>query len=133
MSDYKKCALQFLTALWAILFSAAFLAHAHAENEPQSSWPKVTTESRPWTYWWWLGSAVDKEGLTEHLEAYRRAGLGGVHIIPIYGVRGREERFVEYLSPKCVFFWPWMLFFFEFHLGCEPSTSFCRVACRMLP
>jgi hypothetical protein len=104
MSDYKKRALQFFTVVWAILFSATFLACAHADSALELSWPKVTTETRPWMYWWWLGSVVDKEGLTEHLEAYRKAGLGGVHVIPIYGVKGREERFVEYLPPKCVFF-----------------------------
>ncbi|MHC4362005.1 MAG: glycosyl hydrolase, partial [Planctomycetota bacterium] len=100
MGDYNKRALQFFTVVWAILSSATFLACAHADSVPELGWPKVTTGTRPWTYWWWLGSAVDKEGLTEHLEAYHKAGLGGVHIIPIYGVKGAEGRFVEYLSPK---------------------------------
>jgi len=71
-----------------------------AEETFELGWPEVTRESKPWTYWWWLGSAVDKEGLTEHLEAYHKAGLGGVHIIPIYGVKGAEDRFIEYLSPR---------------------------------
>ena len=63
-------------------------------------WPTVTKERRPWTYWWWLGSAVDPPELTRHLEAYRDAGMGGVHIVPIYGAKGHEEKYISYLTPK---------------------------------
>jgi hypothetical protein len=34
------------------------------------------------------------------LERYRDAGLGGVHIIPIYGTQGYESKNISYLSPK---------------------------------
>jgi hypothetical protein len=63
-------------------------------------WPKVTAESRPWTRWWWLGSAVNKETLTRLLEEYHRVGLGGVEITPIYGVKGGELRNIRYLTPE---------------------------------
>lgn len=63
-------------------------------------WPSVTNETKPWTRWWWHGSAVTKEGITAELEAYSQAGLGGVEITPIYGVYGEEETFVDYLSPQ---------------------------------
>jgi hypothetical protein len=66
------------------------------------SWPAVTAESRPWTRWWWQGSAVNTADLTKNLEAYRRVGLGGVEITPIYGVRGAEREFIPYLSPAWV-------------------------------
>ena len=46
-----------------------------------------------------MGSAVDEENLTRELTRYRDAGMGGVHIIPIYGAKGFEKRFVPYLSP----------------------------------
>lgn len=49
-----------------------------------------------------MGSAVDREGLSASLSAYREAGLGGVEITPIYGVRGAESRFVRFLSPEWV-------------------------------
>jgi hypothetical protein len=81
-------------------FLFCFLAPVPAEQPPELEWPAVTREARPWTYWWWHGSAVDKKGLTEQLEAYCKAGMGGVHIIPIYGVNGEEPRFIDYLSPK---------------------------------
>lgn len=63
-------------------------------------WPTVTKECHPWSYWWWMGSAVDKENLTKELTRYRDAGWGGVHIIPIYGAKGWEPKFIEYLSPR---------------------------------
>ncbi len=65
-------------------------------------WAQVTREARPWTRWWWMGSAVDEAGLTRALEVYSSAGFGGVEITPIYGVRGAEDRFLPYLSPEWV-------------------------------
>src|SRR6187551_1348551 len=48
-------------------------------------WLEITRESKPWTRWWWHGSAVTKEGITAEMEAYKKAGLGGLEITPIYG------------------------------------------------
>ncbi len=56
--------------------------------------------AKPWTYWWWMGSAVKKEDITKQLEIFRNAGVGGVHIIPIYGAKGAETDFIPFLSPK---------------------------------
>ena len=72
---------------------------------PQPSvfeWPVPVAESRPWTRWWWLGSAVDEDGLTRQLDELRRAGFGGVEICPIYGAKGWEDRYVPFLSPRFV-------------------------------
>ncbi|HKP15087.1 MAG TPA: glycosyl hydrolase, partial [Gemmatimonadaceae bacterium] len=66
------------------------------------AWPMVTAETRPWTRWWWQGSAVNPADLTRNLEAFKRVGLGGVEITPIYGVRGAEQEFIPYLSPAWV-------------------------------
>lgn len=46
-----------------------------------------------------MGSSVDKENLTYNLEALGKAGIGGVEITPIYGVKGEEHRKIDYLSP----------------------------------
>ncbi|MFO8057069.1 MAG: glycosyl hydrolase [bacterium] len=59
-------------------------------------------ESRPWTYWWWMGSAVEKSELEKNLEVLSKAGLGGVHIIPIYGVKGYEDLYIDYLSSEWI-------------------------------
>ncbi|HEX2860561.1 MAG TPA: glycosyl hydrolase, partial [Lacunisphaera sp.] len=56
--------------------------------------------TKPWTRWWWPGSAVDEAGLTRQLEQFAAAGLGGVEITPIYGVRGADDRNVPFLSPR---------------------------------
>src|SRR5680860_548121 len=64
------------------------------------SWPESTQESKPWTRWWWMGNAVDKENIKRELQEFADAGIGGVEITPIYGVKGEEDRFIEYLSPE---------------------------------
>jgi hypothetical protein len=46
-----------------------------------------------------MGSAVDRANLTRELTRYRDAGLGGVHLVPIYGAKGWEDRYVPFLSP----------------------------------
>ncbi len=65
-------------------------------------WPEATYETRPWTRWWWHGSAVTMEGITSELESFKEVGLGGVEITPIYGVIGEEVEFIDYLSDKWV-------------------------------
>ncbi|HJZ55011.1 MAG TPA: glycosyl hydrolase, partial [Gemmataceae bacterium] len=70
-----------------------------AEPEPLA-WPATTAAQRPWTRWWWLGSAVDRENLTRSLEQFKQAGIGGVEICPIYGAKGSEDKFIDFLSPK---------------------------------
>ena len=72
---------------------------AGAGAPPVLEWPAPTPTARPWTRWWWHGSSVTRDGLTAAMAAYRAAGLGGLELTPIYGVRGEEDRFVPYLSP----------------------------------
>ncbi len=71
----------------------------------QRSWPPVVAETKPWTRWWWQGSAVEQSSLTAQLTALAAAGIGGVELTPIYGVRGTENRFISFLSPE------WMAMF----------------------
>ncbi len=55
--------------------------------------------TKPWTRWWWPGSAVSDAGVTAQLEAFAAAGLGGVEITPIYGAQGAEDHYRPFLSP----------------------------------
>ncbi len=64
--------------------------------------PKSGQTAKPWTYWWWMGNAVDKDNIKMQLCQYNDAGIGGVHIIPIYGVKGYEDKFIDFLSPRWV-------------------------------
>lgn len=66
----------------------------------QIQWPEIRQDTRPWTRWWWQGSAVDTPGLRVAMKQYQEAGLGGLEITPIYGVQGHEARFIDYLSPR---------------------------------
>lgn len=61
---------------------------------------KLAKEVKPWTYWWWMGSSVTAQGISESLENMHSAGIGGVHIIPIYGQKGDEQNYLNYLSPE---------------------------------
>ena len=83
--------------LLIIMFFAAI--HAMASD---TGWPDVTSESKPWTRWWWLGSAVDKDNLTYNISALGKAGLGGVEITPIYGVKGNDANNISYLTPRWI-------------------------------
>src|SRR5688572_13526295 len=66
----------------------------------QSQWPKITSTSKPWTRWWWMGSAVDEKNISLSLQQFSKAGFGGVEIVPIYGAKGYESRYIKYLSPQ---------------------------------
>ena len=79
------------------LMSQALLAQ---QTKLQLSWPEMTKENKPWTRWWWPGSIVTPTDLTAAMETYKQAGLGGMEIAVIYGVKGQEDKFINYLSPK---------------------------------
>jgi hypothetical protein len=88
------------------IFSAAILAAGFClwlgsacSSKQELEWPEVTRETKPWSRWWWHGSAARPADITAALEAYKAAGLGGLEITPIYGVRGYEDRHNEFLSP----------------------------------
>ena len=63
-------------------------------------WLPIPREARPFTRWWWLGSAVDSVGLEHQLSEFARVGIGGVEITPIYGVQGNEKNDIPYLSSR---------------------------------
>src|SRR5688500_7239878 len=69
-------------------------------NSIAAAWPEITRENKPWTRWWWPGSAVDQASLTRQLEQFAAANIGGVEITPIYGAKGYEDRYIDFLSPK---------------------------------
>ncbi|HEX5171388.1 MAG TPA: glycosyl hydrolase [Cyclobacteriaceae bacterium] len=89
-----------LTKIFA--FSLLGLSAFSCDNSSKSdlSWPEINRETKPWTRWWWEGSAVTKAGITAELEAFKKVGLGGVEITPIYEVYGHENDAITYLSPQ---------------------------------
>ena len=73
-----------------------FLQNSHAQVE----WPTISKTTKPWTRWWWMGSAVDAKNLDQVLTTYSNAGFGGVEVTPIYGAIGFEKRYISFLSPE---------------------------------
>ncbi|TAH04897.1 MAG: glycoside hydrolase [Sphingobacteriales bacterium] len=61
---------------------------------------RLISANKPWTRWWWMGSAVDETGIKKQLTQMAGAGFGGVEIVPIYGAKGYEATYVKYLSPQ---------------------------------
>lgn len=83
------------------LFSAVlFMLLTCLTSTAQITWPTITQSMKPWTRWWWEGSAVNKADLTAAMQLYQQAGLGGLEITPIYGVKGHEPEFIPFLSTQ---------------------------------
>jgi hypothetical protein len=90
-----------LSTLIVGLASLAIIFHASSQAAGSDSpWPEISRQQKPWAYWWWMGSAVDPANITRELTRYHNAGMGGVHIIPIYGAKGWETNYIDYLSPR---------------------------------
>lgn len=102
MSRFETLKLNAKTGFVAVIFFFHLFTVACAGNPAHTSvgWPEINAETKPWTRWWWLGNSVQLETLPQLMEEYKNAGLGGLEITPIYGVRGDEENFVDYLSPE---------------------------------
>ncbi|MBD1420484.1 glycosyl hydrolase [Sphingobacterium chuzhouense] len=88
----------FLSLCLITVFSSCEQNNQQEKETGRINWPEITQEMKPWTRWWWHGSAVTEKGLTASLESYQEAGLGGVEITPIYGVKGEEGRVIDFLS-----------------------------------
>lgn len=86
--------------LISFLFILCFILNSFSQNSYKSPWPDSSNINQPWTRWWWMGSAVDKPNLKRSLLDFHKVGIGGVEITPIYGVKGEESNFIDYLSPK---------------------------------
>ena len=92
----------FLKIFCALIIALALSQCSQPAVEVQPGWPEINRETKPWTRWWWHGSALTKDGITIEMEAYKKAGLGGVEITPIYGVLGYEDKFLNYLTPQWI-------------------------------
>ncbi len=74
-------------------------ANCQKQNLP-FGWPPVSRETKPWSRWWWMGSAIDKTNLADLISRYGKAGFGGLEITPIYGAVGFESKYISFLSPE---------------------------------
>ena len=74
---------------------AGAAVQSHGGTSARLGWGQFTHEMRPWTRWWWLGSAVTEQGLRRHLQQFAEIGIGGVEIQPIYESQGDEDRILS--------------------------------------
>lgn len=58
----------------------------------------LSTDAKPYTYWFWMNGNITKEGITKDLEAMHRIGVGGV--FNLEGGTGIPKGPVTYLSPE---------------------------------
>ena len=77
-----------------------FVQAQETSMEELNPWPEITNTNKTWTRWWWMGSAVDKSNIRKNLVELQKAGIGGVEITPIYGVKGEEENYLDFLSSE---------------------------------
>lgn len=83
--------------IWLVFFLSLILCEFLPAQE---LWPEITSEMKPWTRWWWMGAAVDEKNLDEAVTDLASVGFGGVEVTPIYGAKGFEDRYVEFLSEE---------------------------------
>ena len=86
--------------LFTVLCGMLLFAAVSIRAADDLAWPPLTSQNKPWVWWWWPGSAVDKANIASQLQTFQEAGLGGVQIIPIYGVKGQETNYINFLSPE---------------------------------
>ncbi|PKD17708.1 glycoside hydrolase [Salegentibacter salinarum] len=84
---------------------ALCLLPTYAQENPndqllETTWQKADITTKTWTRWWWMGSAIDKKNVKQNLIELHKAGIGGVEITPIYGVKGEEDNYLDFLSPE---------------------------------
>jgi hypothetical protein len=58
----------FACALFLMFFGGATLSAPATDGA--LAWSALASPTRPWTYWWWMGSAVDKTNLTRELQRF---------------------------------------------------------------
>ena len=91
-----------------LVCAAAFLATAcgQQENAPaatatgEPAWPEIQQQTKPWARWWWPASAVGESDIDSMLDSYSEAGLGGMEVTTIYGAKGYEDQYRDYLTPE---------------------------------
>ena len=90
-----------LLVLFCVTSGSDFAKGADAPPASLPAWPfQIGAGQRPGTYWWCPGSAFNKDDIDYNLQRFRDGGFGFVHMIPIYGARGAEDRDITYLSPQ---------------------------------
>lgn len=95
----NRTTLKHFPFLFLLFLAGAVFSFSSCEKDGLN-WPEITSQNKPWTRWWWPASAVEKSDIDYMLEEYSNAGLGGVEVTTIYGAKGYEDKYVDYLSKE---------------------------------
>ncbi len=68
--------------IFALLIFAASISVASGVQNPEDLMA-VTSDSRPWVYWFWKNGNISRDGITADLEAMKDAGIGGMIIMEV--------------------------------------------------
>lgn len=96
----KNREIKFRNVTAVILIILLLFSCSENPGMQEPAWPEITRENKPWTRWWLMGNILTPATVAEAMEEYQKAGLGGLEITPIYGVKGYEKQFIDYLSPE---------------------------------
>lgn len=78
--------------------SQFFISSKKSISDLESDFKNLSTDSRPYTYWFWMNGNITKEGITKDLEAMQRIGVGGV--FNLEGGTGIPKGPITYLSEE---------------------------------
>ena len=81
------------------VFSLGVVGMACGADALAEGFADPPAESRPRTWWHWMGNNISRVGITKDLEAMKRAGLGGATILDIAEFR-HDKGAVKSLSPE---------------------------------
>jgi hypothetical protein len=69
-----------------LLISMAFSYSCHSDSKLntvqliEEKFTQLSTENKPWTFWYWISDNVSREGISKDLEAMSQAGIGAAAI-----------------------------------------------------
>ena len=90
---FLRCAVFPAAIFLCMYFSPALLFANNVKPEEQSI-------AKPWTFWHMVGP-IDKGGISAQLEIMSESGLGGVSIVPTYGLKDGSSS-PEFLGPEYI-------------------------------
>jgi hypothetical protein len=89
------------TFLAISLLLSAIPASAEPTDVLEESFRNPPDSAKPMVMWQWMNGCVSREGITADLEAFKRAGLGGVQQFLVGGSEATlDDPSVQVLGPK---------------------------------
>lgn len=115
MTTYYRKTACFIFFLFLITFFYGIEVNAQSENQSKDELTRVfqnpPESAKPRVFWYWMKSAVTREGITADLEAMKEMGIVGAHIVPIQGATNPPiiDPPVNQLTPEGWAMWKYAL------------------------